>query len=190
MNILDIILLVCFIPAIISGLRKGFIAQVVAIISIVLGVWLSVKFATLAGSWISQWIEASPQVINIISFAVIFIAIELFRASGLSALLSKGLSYPFRYLGIPPEISELVLLVPMSGNGALALLEDIMNTYGPDSYIARCASTIAGASETIFYISAVYFTKCKVKRLRYAIPVALFGSFCGMVIACALCRVM
>lgn len=122
--------------------------------------------------------------------AVIFIAIELFRASGLSALLSKGLSYPFRYLGIPPEISELVLLVPMSGNGALALLEDIMNTYGPDSYIARCASTIAGASETIFYISAVYFTKCKVKRLHYAIPVALLGSFCGMVIACALCRVM
>ena len=77
MNILDIILLVCFIPAIISGLRKGFIAQVVAIISIVLGVWLSVKFATLAGSWISQWIEASPQVINIISFAVIFIAVAI-----------------------------------------------------------------------------------------------------------------
>ena len=87
-------------------------------------------------------------------------------------------------------LQAVVLLVPMSGNGALALLEDIMNTYGPDSYIARCASTIAGASETIFYISAVYFTKCKVKRLRYAIPVALFGSFCGMVIACALCRVM
>ena len=77
MNILDIILLVCFIPAIISGLRKGFIAQVVAIISIVLGVWLSVKSATLVGSWISQWIEASPQLINIISFAIIFIAVAV-----------------------------------------------------------------------------------------------------------------
>ena len=122
--------------------------------------------------------------------AVIFIAIELFRASGLAAIVSGWLSHPMKYLGIPPELAELVLLVPLSGNGAIALLEDIINTYGVDSYIARCAATIAGASETIFYVSAVYFTKCKVKTLRYAIPVSLFSSFCGMVTACALCRVM
>ncbi|HIU21308.1 MAG TPA: spore maturation protein [Candidatus Limadaptatus stercorigallinarum] len=122
--------------------------------------------------------------------AVIFICIELFRASGLSAIVSGWLSYPLRFLGIPPEITELVLLVPLSGNGTIALLESIITEYGVDSYIARCAAAIAGASETIFYVSAVYFSKCKVKRLRYAIPVSLFGSFCGMVIACALCRVM
>lgn len=122
--------------------------------------------------------------------AVIFVCIELFRASGLSAMVSGWLSHPMRYLGIPPEISELVLLVPLSGNGTIALLEDIIAEYGPDSYIARCAATIAGASETVFYVSAVYFSKCKVKRLRYAIPVSLFASFCGMVTACALCRVM
>lgn len=122
--------------------------------------------------------------------AVIFICIELFRASGLASVVSGWLSYPLRYLGIPPEIAELVLLVPLSGNGAIALLERIINEYGVDSYIARCAATIAGASETIFYVSAVYFSKCKVKHLRYAIPVSLFASFCGMVIGCALCRVM
>lgn len=122
--------------------------------------------------------------------AVIFICIELFRASGLAEVVSGWLSYPLRYLGIPPEIAELVLLVPLSGNGAIALLESIIAEYGVDSYIARCAATIAGASETIFYVSAVYFSKCKVKSLRYAIPVSLFASFCGMVIGCALCRVM
>lgn len=122
--------------------------------------------------------------------AVIFICIELFRASGLAHIVSGWLSHPLRFLGIPPEIAELVLLVPLSGNGAIALLEDIISTYGVDSYIARCAATIAGASETVFYVSAVYFSKCKVKNLRYAIPVSLFSSFLGMVVACALCRVM
>ena len=44
---------------------------------------------------------------------------------------------------------------------------------GVDSYPARCAAVIAGATETIFYISAVYFSACKVRKLRYAIPVAI-----------------
>lgn len=122
--------------------------------------------------------------------AAIFVCIELFRASGLAAKVSEVLAVPLGYLGIPSELAELILLVPLSGNGAIALLEKIISEYGVDSYIARCAATIAGASETIFYISAVYFSKCKVKNLRYAIPVALFSSFFGMVIACALCRVM
>lgn len=135
--------------------------------------------------------ESVSLVVTIFPYiAVIFVCIELFRASGLAHLVSEALAVPFRYLGIPPEISELVLLVPLSGNGTIALLEKIIADYGVDSYAARCAATIAGASETIFYISAVYFSKCKVKNLRYAIPVALFSSFCGMVIACALCRVM
>ena len=122
--------------------------------------------------------------------AAVFVCIGLFRASGLSGIVSGWLSRPMSAVGIPPEISELVLLVPLSGNGAIAALEDIIARYGADSYIARCAATITGASETIFYVSAVYFSKCKVKRLYYAIPVSLFSSFLGMVIACALCRVM
>lgn len=122
--------------------------------------------------------------------AVIFICIELFRASGLSAAVSSVLERPLEALGIPSEIAELVLLVPLSGNGAIALLERIIQEYGVDSYIARCAASVAGASETIFYVSAVYFSKCEVKNLRYAIPVSLIGSFVGTVTACALCRVM
>ena len=66
MNVLDIILLLCFVPAIIGGLRRGFIAQVVAIISIILGIWLSFKFSAVLSGWLGQWIEAG-------SFAVILI---------------------------------------------------------------------------------------------------------------------
>lgn len=73
MNVLDIILLLCFVPAIIGGLRRGFIAQVVAIISIILGIWLSFKFSAVLSGWLGQWIEAGEQVLHVISFAVIMI---------------------------------------------------------------------------------------------------------------------
>ena len=75
MNILDIILLICFIPAAIQGFQKGFISQVIAIISIIAGVWLSVQFASEVTVWLAQYIQGSEQVLKVVSFALIFIAV-------------------------------------------------------------------------------------------------------------------
>lgn len=75
MNIVDIILLICFVPALVQGLRKGFISQVIAIISIIAGVWVSARFTASASTWLSQYIEGSEQVLKVISFALIFIAV-------------------------------------------------------------------------------------------------------------------
>lgn len=138
MNILDIILLVCFIPAIISGLRKGFIAQVVAIISIVLGVWLSVKLATLVGNWISQWIEASPQLINIISFAIIFIAVAvlLFTIGKLIEATIKiiMLGWLNKLLGVLFSMLKCILIIGF----LIIVFEAINDTFGlvPESYLS------------------------------------------------------
>lgn len=115
MNILDIILLLCFIPAVISGLRKGFIAQVIAIISLVLGVWLSVKFAVLAGRWLGQWIETSPQLLNGIAFALIFI-IVVFALFALGKILEKTikiimLGWLNRLLGVLFSVLKCILIV-------------------------------------------------------------------------------
>ena len=77
MNVLDIILLICFIPAIIGGLRRGFIAQVISIVSIILGIWLSFRFSSLLSGWMSGWLHASEPVLQIISFAVILILVIL-----------------------------------------------------------------------------------------------------------------
>lgn len=139
MNILDIILLVCFIPAIISGLRKGFIAQVVAIISIVLGVWLSVKSATLVGSWISQWIEASLQLINIISFAIIFIAVAvlLFTIGKLIEATIKiiMLGWLNKLLGVLFSMLKCILIIGF----LIIVFEAINDTFGlvPESYLSE-----------------------------------------------------
>ena len=120
----------------------------------------------------------------------IFIVVELFSASGLAAVLANFVSPALYFFGIPPELSELLIIKPFSGSGSLAVLSNCISTYGANSYIAKCASVLMSTSETLFYISAVYFGTVGPKKLRYAIPVSLFASFVGAIVACALCRVI
>ena len=80
MNILDIILLICFVPALVQGIRKGFIAQAISIISIIAGVWASARFANIVSGWVGQYITASEQVLKVVSFALILVAVFLVLA--------------------------------------------------------------------------------------------------------------
>lgn len=135
--------------------------------------------------------EAIPLCVMIFPYLIaIFILAELFRASGLSDFLTKLLSPVFDFIGIPPELTELVLLKPFSGSGSLALLSDIYKSYGADSYIARCASCIFGSSETVFYIAAVYFSSVKQKKLTKAIIISLAASFTSCIFACFICHIL
>lgn len=130
-------------------------------------------------------------VVDIFPFiASIMIAVALLRVSGITSWLTQILSPIFNALGVPPELTELVLLRPFTGSGSYALLEDVLVTYGADSYISRCACVIMGCSETIFYVATVYFSQTNVKKLLYAIPVALLCSIVGTILACLLCRVI
>lgn len=118
----------------------------------------------------------------------IFILIEVFTISGLSNNISNALSPILNVFGIPKELSELIILKPFSGSGSLAVLENIFNTYGVDSYISKCACAVVSSGETIFFVSAVYFSQTKIKNLKYGIPVALIANFLGAVVGCFFCR--
>lgn len=75
MSIVDIILLICFIPALVSGIRKGFISQVISIVSLIAGVWISYEFSSAVGSWLGQYIEAAENILKLIAFIIIMIAV-------------------------------------------------------------------------------------------------------------------
>ncbi len=120
----------------------------------------------------------------------IYIGVQLFKASGIGNALAELLFPVFNVIGIPKELTELIIIRPLSGSGSLALLEEIYKTHGSDSYIARCASVLVGCSETVFYIAAVYFSTTKVKKLRSGIPIALIATFAGAIISCLFCRIL
>ena len=134
--------------------------------------------------------EAVPLIVSLFPYlAAILMLSELFEQSGLSAAITQALSPVFSFLGIPKEIGGLVLLKPFSGSGSTALLSELFAAYGADSYIARCAAVAYGSSETVFYISAVYFAGSK-KNLAKPIAIALFATLLSVILGCFLCRIM
>lgn len=135
--------------------------------------------------------SAVPFAVNVFPYLVsIFVLTELFEISGVSDFITSALSPIFSFLGIPDELSKLVLIKPFSGNGALALLSDIFKTYGVDSYLSRTACVIYGSSETVFYIAAVYFAGAKTKKLLTPIVISLIASFASCVFACFICKIL
>ena len=133
MNILDAIILICLIPALIQGLRKGFISQAISIVSVIVGIWASAKFADIVTQWVSQYITASEQVLKVIAFAIILVGV--FFALGLiGRLLESILKFAFlgwvnKLLGVVFSLLKaflilgLVIIVFNSLNSTFGLLK-------------------------------------------------------------------
>ena len=86
-------------------------------------------------------------------------------------------------LGFPPELFPLALLRPVSGSGALAVLDDIYKSCGVDSFIGRAASVMMGSTETTFYAIAIYYGSVGISKTRHTVPCALAADFTGMAMA-------
>ena len=119
--------------------------------------------------------------------AAVLILEELFEASGLAQLFARAAEPLFTVLGIPSEIAPLVLIKPFSGSGSLALVSELCETFGADSYIARCACCVYASGETVFYLSAIYFSQSK-EHTAPAVGTALFANCIACIVACLLCR--
>ena len=118
----------------------------------------------------------------------IFCAVELFKISGLSEVVANFVSPVFNFLGIPKELANFMVLRPFSGSGSMAMLTELYQMYGPDSYISKCASIIISCTETVFYVVAVYFSSVKIKKLKGTVFLALLSTFIGSILACQICR--
>ncbi|MGI6128799.1 MAG: spore maturation protein [bacterium] len=115
-------------------------------------------------------------------------AVGVARVSGLLDLLLMPLYRPLTWLGFPSELFPIALMRPLSGSASFSLMVDALQTYGPDSLLGLMASTLQGATDTTFYILAVYFGSVGVKRFRYALFVGLMADVAGITSAVLLTR--
>lgn len=115
------------------------------------------------------------------NMAAILAGITLFGGSGALAALTHLLATPAKAIGIPSETVHLLLMRPLSGSGSLAILSDILNRYGADSYIGLCASVSVGSTETILYTIPLYCGTFGIKRTRYAFAAAIISGIVGVI---------
>lgn len=161
------------------------------VIILLVFVYAKIKKVNVYTSFISGAKQSVNIVVSIFPYLVtIMIMVQFIKISGLALVLAKIMSPVFSLLGIPSELCELVLLKPFTGNGSLALLNEIYTTYGVDSVVGRSASVIVGSCDTVFYVTTLYCSQTSVKKLSYAIPVALFATLFGAVLSCWLCQIM
>ncbi|MGD9592227.1 MAG: spore maturation protein [Candidatus Berkiella sp.] len=121
--------------------------------------------------------------VNIIPFLVaMFVAISMFRASGMLAAITNAIAPFTNLIGIPAEAVPMVLMRPLSGSGSLGVMSEVINnpSIGPDSYTGYLVSTMMGSTETTFYVLAVYFGAVQIRRIRHALAAGLIVELTGM----------
>lgn len=131
--------------------------------------------------------EGFSTAVGIIPYLIaMLVGIGVFRASGAMDLLAEGLLSLFESLGWDSrwvEALPTMLMKPLSGSGARGLMVDAMQTHGADSFVGRLACTVQGASDTTFYIIALYFGAIGIRRTAYAVPYSLLADLAGAVTA-------
>ena len=143
MNVIDIIILLCCVPAIFRGLSKGFIAQTAALVALVLGAWMSFHFSNVVVGWLKPVMDVSPTVLQAIAFTLILLAV--FFALTLVGRMLEGivkivmLGWLNKLLGVVFALLKVILAI-----GLFILIFDSVTT----ALEIDCSKTTGGS---LFY---------------------------------------
>ena len=130
---------------------------------------------------VKEGIEMSLQIFPTI--LAMLVAINVLLKSNLILDLTSLLNPIFNYLHFPSEILPLAILKPISGSTSLIVMNDLLKTYGAESYIGYLASIIQGCTDTTIYILSLYFASVGIKKTRYALKVGLLSDLITIIIA-------
>jgi len=117
-----------------------------------------------------------------------FMALSIWKASGLMEMLTGFFAPLLTLLGMPDALLPLALIKPLSGSGATAALSEVLGTFGPDSFEGFLASVAVGSSETLVYVLSVYAGAAKLKKTRYVIPCMLICWLVGLAASVWVCK--
>ncbi len=165
----------------VSGFMSNFLLFSLIVTFISMAVWQKVNVYE---SFIEGAKEGFEVAIRIIPYLVgILVGIAVFRASGALEFMINSLKYVLQESGVEGEYSfalPVAFLKPLSGTGASGMMQDIMKTYGPDSFMGYLACVFQGTTDTTLYIIAVYFGAINIKKIRYTATVGLLADVIGL----------
>lgn len=128
--------------------------------------------------------------VKIIPYLVaILVGIGVFRVSGAMDYIVEGIGLFVAWLGFDTEFVGALptaLMKPLSGSGARGMMIDVMKAEGADSFVGRLSSIVQGATDTTFYVIAVYFGSVGIRKTRHAISCGLIADLAGIIAAIAL----
>ena len=131
--------------------------------------------------------EGFGTAVRIIPYLIaILVAIGVFRASGGMDVIMDGIAWCANSMGWGNDFVGALptaIMKPLSGSGARGMMIDAMNTYGADSFAGRLACLFQGATDTTFYILAVYFGSVGVRKTRHAVTCGLLADLAGIIAA-------
>ena len=131
--------------------------------------------------------EGFSTAVRIIPYLVAFlVGIAVFRTSGAMDIIVNGIGYVVGLVGADTSFVGALptaLMKSLSGSGANGLMIDTMKQYGADSFVGRMSCVARGASDTTFYILAVYFGSVGITKTRNAVTCGLIADFSGIIAA-------
>ncbi len=154
-----------------------------AMITVFLGIGIKRKLAVY-----EVFVDGAKQgfdtAVRLIPYLVaMLVAIGMFRASGALNTLVQGISDLVAWCGLDTQFVEalpVAFIKPFSGSGARAMMLDVMNAQGVDSFVGQLAAVMQGSTETTFYVLTVYFGAVGITRMRYAIWAGLLCDVVGI----------
>lgn len=141
------------------------------------------------------FVEGSKESYNMVltmfpcMLAMIF-GINIFIKSGILEYIFGFFKNILEIFNIPIEIIPMAIMRPISGSSSLAILNNILETHGPDSFIGRLASVIQGSTDTTFYVLTLYFGSIGIKKIRYSLWVGLIADIIGITSAIIIVNLM
>lgn len=122
------------------------------------------------------------------SLCALIVAVEMLFASGFAEFAVDALSGVLGAVGIPSEITPLLITRPISGSASTAAYTELLDVYGPDSMAVLIASVIMGSSDTVIYVISVYFSSVGIKKTRHAMIAAFLTMIFSIFFSSFICR--
>ena len=164
--------------------------MIIPIMVLLIIIYGALKKVNIYDEFINGALESFDMILKIFPclLAMIF-GVNIFLKSGLIDLIYIIVKPIFLTINVPIDVFPMILMRPISGTSTLAILNNIFDSFGPDSYSGRLGSVIQGATDTTFYVVTLYFGSVGIKKIRYAMWAGLFADLMGIIAAIIITKI-